>query len=375
MSTAHRDLLALALVPGLGPRLTDALLNRFGSAAAARCATVEDLLTVPHIGRKLAADFARALRDANVDAELALLEKHGVRLLARTDPEYPRNLGELPDAPQLLYFRGSILPADERAVAIVGSRQCSSYGLRVAEQLASGLARAGFTVISGLARGIDGCAHRGALDAGGRTLAILAGGLSSIYPPEHVDLSHAVEKSGALISETPMAMAPQRGMFHSRNRLISGLSKAVVIVEANARSGALITARHAADQGRDVFTVPANVDSGFSAGSLQLLRDGAKLIRNVDDLLEDLQAGSPALSPSRGLDSDQAQPQTAVPVAPVNLDQTQQRVWDYLSEPRHGDEIARTLEMAVGALAKTLMVLEMKRLIRRLPGNSYERRQ
>ena len=156
-------------------------------------------------------------------------------------------------------------------------------------------------MVSGLALGIDASAHRGALDAGGRTLAVLAGGLSSIYPPEHVDLADAVAAKGALLTETPLLMEPQRGMFHSRNRLISGLARAVSIIEANDRSGALITARHAAEQGRDVFALPANVDSTHSAGSLRLLRDGAKLIRDVDDLLEDLNGlRTPARATSAG---------------------------------------------------------------------------
>src|SRR5262249_9798118 len=159
----------------------------------------------------------------------------------------PRLLAEIPDAPHLLYVRGGLVPADGNAVAVVGSRQCSSYGKRLAEQIAGGLARAGFTVVSGLARGIDGIAHRAALGAGGRTIAVLAGGLSEIYPPEHVELAESVTRAGALLSEAPMGMAPQRGMFHSRNRLISGLARAVVIVEANEKSGALITAGHAAE--------------------------------------------------------------------------------------------------------------------------------
>src|SRR5262245_23135721 len=243
-----RDLLALTLVPGLGPRLTEALLERFKTAAAVRRASAEQLLSIPHVGPKLAQQFARALRDADVDGELELIAQHRVGIIPRNDPSFPKALTELPDGPHLLYLRGELRSDDARAVAIVGSRQCSSYGRRITEQLAGGLARAGFTVVSGLARGIDGYAHRAALDAGGRTIAVLAGGLSSIYPPEHKDLAEAVTRSGALLSESPMMMAPQKGMFHARNRLISGLARAAVIVEANERSGALITARHAVEQ-------------------------------------------------------------------------------------------------------------------------------
>src|SRR5262249_5150371 len=154
--------------------------------------------------------FAHALRLADVNGELALMEKHNVELLPRNNSGFPRLLAEIPDAPHLLYVRGGLVPADGNAVAVVGSRQCSSYGKRLAEQIAGGLARAGFTVVSGLARGIDGIAHRAALDAGGRTIAVLAGGLSEIYPPEHVELAESVTRAGALLSEAPMGMAPQR---------------------------------------------------------------------------------------------------------------------------------------------------------------------
>lgn len=363
------SLLALSLVPGLGPRLTQALIDRFGSASAARRATAAELEQVPHIGAKLARSFVEALRTVDPEAELDLVSRFGVALLPLSTPDYPVRLKELPDAPHLLYARGAFAPADANAVAIVGSRNCTPYGQRTATRLAAGLARAGYTVVSGLALGIDAAAHRGALEGGGRTVAVLAGGLSSIYPPEHVGLAEEVAKNGALVTESSMRMEPQRGMFHARNRLISGLAQAVVIIEANDRSGALITARHAAEQGRDVFAVPANVDSPHSAGSLRLLRDGAKLIRGVDDLLEDLKGLSTppieALPPT---------PIAAPPPAPPVLDPAQQRVWDFLSEARHADEITRALGLPIGELNKLLLGMEMKKLIRRAPGSVYERR-
>jgi DNA processing protein len=309
-----------------------------------------------------------ALRTVDPDAELERVALHGVRLLAKTSPDFPARLAELPDSPQLLYLRGTTSPADTTAVAIVGSRRCTAYGQRTATRIAAGLARAGHTVVSGLALGIDGAAHRGALEGGGRTIAVLAGGLSSIYPPDHVDLADQVAANGALISETPMMMEPQRGMFHARNRLISGLAVAVVIVEANDRSGALITARHAAEQGRDLFCLPANVDSAHSAGSLRLLRDGAKLIRDVDDLLEDMRGLRSSILPTT------REVATSAPAPPPVLDAAQQRVWDCLTESRHQDEITRTLGLPAGEIAKLLLTLEMKKVIRRNPGNMYERR-
>ena len=364
------DLLALTLVPGLGPRLTQALLDHFGSATAIRSASRDQLRDVPRVGAKLAESFATALAAADPQAEYDRAVAAGVSLFAKSVPGFPSALKSLVDAPHLLYVRGTIIPEDANAVAIVGSRNCSPYGLKTAHRLGSGLARAGFTVVSGLALGIDGAAHRGALDGGGRTLAVLANGLASVYPPQHVELAEQVAKQGALVTETPMLMSPQRGMFHARNRLISGLALAVVVIEANDKSGALITARHAAEQGRDVFTVPANVDSHHSAGSLKLLRDGAKLIRDIDDLLEDLSGMKVPVRPA-----PEAGPlRVGPPPVPTNLDPVQQKLWDLLEEPRHSDDIVRHMGLSAGELSKLLLMMEMKKVIRRAPGNVYERR-
>jgi DNA processing protein len=244
---------------------------------------------------------------------------------------------------------------------MVGSRHCTGYGRKVAERLGAELARAGYTIVSGLARGIDGIAHRAALKAGGRTLAVLAGGLSKIYPPEHADLAREVEQSGALITEAAVAMEPMAGMFPARNRLISGLSRGVVIIEAAERSGALITASHAADQGRPVFAVPGPLDSPASAGTHQLVRKGAILIRGVEDILEELQGIRPAVSAAR------SEP-------PPALDDLQRRIWESLQDqPRHIDALVQQLQVSVTEVSKNLLLLEMKKVVRRLPGNQYER--
>jgi len=358
------DLLALALVPGLGPRLTAALLERFGTAGAVRRASAAELQTVPQIGGQLSVKFAAALRAVDLARELELIERHGVRLVGLDGDEYPARLKTIADPPALLFVRGSIVPADGRSVAIVGSREYTAYGRKATEQLAAGLARAGYTVVSGLARGIDGFAHRAALGAGGRTVAFLAGGLSRIYPPEHTELAGAVAQSGALVTETPMQVAPQAGMFPARNRLISGMAAAVIVVEAHERSGALITARHAAEQGRDVFVVPGAIDSSASAGCLKLLRDGGKLVRGVDDVLEDLDG----VRPGRPV----AKPE---PTPPPGMDHDALRVWTLLEPgPQFIDDIARGLQIPIPELAGMLTRMEMKRLIRRLPGSQYERR-
>jgi len=372
ISAELRQLLTLHLVPGLGPRLTAALLARFGSAEAILRAAPEELQAVPHIGPKLAQDFHRAIREADVQAETALIAQHGVRLLALGGAGYPAPLVRIPDPPPLLYVKGSLEPQDAKAVALVGSRQCTTYGRRMVERLATGLVHAGFTIVSGLARGIDGAAHRAALQAGGRTIAVLAGGLAGIYPPEHAELAEQILGSGALLSESPMGFEPMAAMFPARNRIISGLARAVVIVEAAERSGALITASHAAEQGREVFAVPGPADSLASAGALKLLRHGARLVRSADDILEDLEGIAPLVAPATSLSSAEEADPSKEP--PPGLDDTQRSIWDFLVEqPQHVDDLARQLGLAIPDLARALMMLEMKRIVRRLPGNRYER--
>jgi DNA processing protein len=225
VSAEIRDLLTLSLVPGIGPRLTAALLERFGSADAALRTSVAELSGVPYVSLRLAESVTQARTRNDAQAELDRMDRHGVRLFALGTPDYPACLANIPDPPYLLYARGTLTPADANAVALVGSRHCTDYGRRIATRLASGLVRAGVTVVSGLARGIDGVAHRAALQAGGRTLAVLAGGLSRIYPPEHADLAREVEASGAVLSESKMDQEPLAGLFPVRNRIISGLSK------------------------------------------------------------------------------------------------------------------------------------------------------
>jgi DNA processing protein len=371
---ALRDHLKLALVPGLGPKLTAALLERFGSPGAALRATASQLRAVPLVGEKLAASFAESFRTVDTAAEETLLAKHGVRVAVPGDDEYPARLSTIPGAPGMVYLRGALVAADANSVGIVGSRACTAYGKRMAERIAGGLARAGWTVISGLARGIDGAAHRGALDAGGRTIAVLAGGLSRIYPPEHASLAEEIVPRGCLVSETPMTVAPQPGMFPARNRIISGLARAVVVVEANVKSGALITVDHAAEQGREVFAVPGPADSPASAGCLDLIRKGAKLVRDADDILEDLRGIAPP-DPPPARPAAQPAPSLFDPPAPTDLEPIPQAVWDALADgARHADELARIAQCGIGPLTQALMRMELKKLIRRLPGNQYERR-
>ncbi len=369
-----RARLTLHLIPGLGPLRTAALLEHFGSAEAVLRAGAAELAGVPGVGAKLAADVVAGRAVAGVEEELRLMEQHRVGLAVLGAPGYPGALAEIDAAPQLLYVRGALEERDARAVAVVGSRSCTDYGRRMATRLAADVARAGWTVVSGLARGIDGVAHRAALQAGGRTLAVLAGGLYRIYPPEHRGLAEEVEKAGALLTESPMRVEPLAHLFPARNRLISGLCRAVVLVEAAEKSGALITAEHAAEQGRIVLAVPGPADAEASGGTNALIRQGAILCRGAGDVLEELQgvATWPAGAREVAATRPAAPPEPAGP--PPGLDEAQQRIWDFLAGgPRHADEMVQQLGLGVGPLAGMLLTMEMKKAVRRLPGNRYER--
>ncbi|MGH7140445.1 MAG: DNA-processing protein DprA, partial [Pirellulales bacterium] len=255
------DTLRLSLTPGVGPRLRQSLLERFGSPSAIFAASQSELQSVPGIGAKLASVLRRARDEIDVAAEMELCRLQGVNIVPLGCPGYPRALEEIHDPPGVLFVRGKLESRDALAIAIVGSRHATRYGLVTAERLAGSLARAGLTIVSGLARGIDAAAHRGALGAGGRTIAVLGSGVLNIYPPEHDELSRQVMAQGAVVGEAPVRSPPLSGAFPQRNRLISGMTLGVVVIEAAVQSGALITARHALEQGRDVFAVPGPIDS------------------------------------------------------------------------------------------------------------------
>jgi DNA processing protein len=366
-SPEDRALIALQLAPGIGPRTLQLLLDRFGSATRILDASIDELTRIPYVSPQIAQGMRKAWTNGDVDAEVALMAKHGVRILPRTSDDYPVALSPLPGAPPLLYLRGRYTGEDLTAIAIVGSRHCTPYGRRMAHRFAYDLAKAGVTVVSGLARGIDAEAHRGALEAGGRTIAVLANGLSRVYPPEHADLAERVVESGALLSEACMKMEPLAGMFPARNRIIVGISRALIVVEAGDKSGALISAKHAGEQGRDVFVVPGPVDSITFAGSLQLLRDGGRLVRNAADVLEDIEG----IAPPSAAKNEPAPPPPPKPTP--RLDGPAAKVWELLAEPVSVDDLCRRSEQPIAALSVLLTTLEMDGLIRKLPGNIYER--
>ena len=355
------DLLRLNMVSGLGPRTMSLLLGRFGSASGILHAAGEELLAVSGVGPKLSAAITKARSDDSAQTELARCRESGVRLLTRDAADYPGLLAEICDAPPLLYCRGTLTEADGLAIGIVGSRQCTLYGRQQSERLASALARAGLTVVSGLARGIDEAAHRGALLADGRTIAVSATGLANIYPPEHKTLADEIAAQGALVSESPLDRGPSRGIFPQRNRIISGLSLGVIIIEANRKSGALHTARHAMEQGREVFALPGRIDSLASQGCHDLIRDGATLIRGPDDVLEAL---GPLMQPVTTQDD-----QVIHTPRELSLTDQERSVLNLVTaDPQHVDQLLQAVEIETSRVLATLTMLEMKRLIRRLPG-------
>ncbi len=355
------DMLRLNLVPGVGPRMRQALLDHFGDAGSVLKARSHQLRQVPGIGPKLALAILDQQDPSIAEAELARCREMGVKFYIRGAEDYPKLLTEMFDPPTFLYCQGSIEPRDELALGIVGSRRCTPYGLRTAEKIATTLAMAGVTIVSGLARGIDGAAHKGALRGGGRTLAVLATGLSSIYPPEHNQLARQVSENGGLITEMPLDQKPLAGLFPQRNRIISGLSAGVLIVEASKKSGALHTARHAMEQGREVMVVPGQIDSAASEGCHDLIRDGATLVRNADDILS-------AIGPL-------VQPVAITPKEEIHsprellLNEQEREVLNLITlEAQHLDQILRSATLDAPRVLSTLTVLEMKRFVRRLPG-------
>lgn len=387
----------LSMVDGLGPIRMRALLAAFADAEQVLGASERALQQVDGIGPKLAAAIL-ASDETDTRTALSRMTQLGARLLFEDDEEYPPALREIATRPPILMARGQILPADRGAVAIVGSRHCTAYGRKMAEQLAQGLALRGVTVVSGLARGIDGVAHEAALRAGGRTIAVLASGLARIYPPEHANLAERVQAQGAIITEAPLEGEPIAGLFPQRNRIISGMSLGVVVVEAALRSGALSTAHHAVEQNRDVMAVPGRVGDDASSGTNALIQQGAILVTNADDVLQHLgpydnpqrakvsavaakatdSSGTPiaSVAPNNSSKQHSNTSPTKTPDAapPPGLNDIEKQLWLTLGAETLPMEILLDRTGLRASQASTaLLMMEMRKLVRRLPGNQYMR--
>ena len=364
--------LCLSLTAGIGPKTFRNLVDSLGSAEAVLNAAPSVLREIPGVGTKLAKSIANAASTVDITDELQRCDDHKIDLVAVGHEDYPTRLSEIQDAPTMLYCRGDLLPQDELAIAIVGTRHATSYGVRQAERLAQGLATAGFTIVSGLARGIDAAAHRGAIAAGGRTIAVLGSGLLNMYPPEHAELSLEIAASGAVLSEYPTRQPPKSGSFPQRNRIVTGMSLGVIVVEAAERSGALISARHAMEQNRDVFAVPGQIDSRVSSGCHKLIRDGAVLVTCIDDVIEHLgPLATPAkLSDPGTTETSENTAQTIHHPAELQLNEQETQVLQAIQpEPTQIDSLVDATGLPIHRILATLSVLEMKRLIRRVSGS------
>lgn len=351
--------LGFNLVKGIGPAKFQALLDYFGEAGAAWRAS-EDALQRVGIDRRAIA----ALREVQANVDLVQVAERvaqaGVALLTWQSPDYPRLLREIPGAPPLLYVAGRLQEMDNWSVAVVGTRRLTPYGRQVTRELVAGLARSNVTIVSGLARGIDAIAHQTALEAGGRTIAVLGSGLENVYPPEHRGLVQQIVEGGqgAVVSEYPLEAMPEARNFPPRNRIISGLSLGVIVVEAGERSGALITTSFAAEQGREVFAVPGNINSRASAGTNRLIQEGAKLVASVEDVLEEL---------NLTMVTQQVAVQMALPESAEEA-----ALMAHLSpQPVHVDDLVEASGLSSAQVGSTLALMELKGMVQQVGGMKY----
>ena len=374
---ARKYWIGLNMVPGVGAITYRKLLNAFHDPQKVFSASPASFRLIPGLAEKTIANILQFDVERAIQQEFDAITSHGAHIITWDDDEYPDALKNIFDPPPILYVKGQRLHAHDVMVAIVGSRQSSTYGRSVAEQLAKQFALKGVSVVSGMARGIDSAAHRGAIRAGGQTIAVLGCGVDVVYPPEHADLYQEIIEKGTILSELPMTTKPDRRNFPARNRIISGLSLATVVVEAGEQSGALITADMALEQGRDVFAVPGNITSGSSKGTNRLIKQGAALIEHADDVLNAISSEirrelQQETQPELPLSA--SSPKSSVPPLPLALTPLEEKILELIpTEPVHIDEIAIQTQTASGTVSATLMMLEMKNLIRQLAGKMFVR--
>lgn len=354
--------LALGFVEGLGSVGYRSLIKRFHSPERVFKASFQDLIQVEGIREKAIKGIQQFNQASRVEQELERMLKHNVQLVSCTDENYPAHLLNIYDPPPYLYVKGELRQQEKCAVAVVGSRFASSYGLMVTERLCRDMARAGITIVSGMARGVDTSAHRGALSVRERTIAVLGCGIDVDYPLENRKLKDEIASCGSVVSELPMSTTPSGCHFPKRNRIISGLSLGVVVIEASHRSGSLITARLALEQGRDVFAVPGSIDSLRSRGTHKLIKEGAKLVENAQDIMTELMPGlgcRPRGEPGPGMAGDQLSKESGAVFALL------------ADQQAHIDSIIAESGLSSSQVSAALLELELKGLIRELPGKMF----
>ncbi len=356
-------LVALLQVPGIGSARVRALVSRFKSVHAVTAAPLPALCEVPGIDQTLAQALKTCEAHEFARRQLELAQQRGCALITFWDDAYPALLKKINDPPVLLYLKGGLQAADQNAIAVVGTRAPTQYGKMVTEKIVADLVAHGITIVSGLARGVDTAAHHAVVRNGGRTLAVLGSGLDVVYPAENRNLLEEITRNGAVISELPFGAKPDAVNFPRRNRIISGLSLGVIVIEAGHESGALITANFALDQNREVFAVPGSIFSPKSAGPHQLLKEGAKLIQNADDILEELNSQLELFSPRQ-----------IAPDLPLAMNQQSRNVYDLIShEPSHIDALSRKATLPASQVMAILLELELQGLIKQLPGKFFVR--
>jgi len=356
-------LLRLLMVPGIGPARVRSLIGHFRNAHTVLEAKTPALCRVDGIDQVLAEAIQHAPPEELAARQLTLIDSHSSHFLTFWDDDFPASLKTIPDAPVGIFVKGTLLPTDRFSIAIVGTRQPTTYGKMVTERLAADLVSHGFTIVSGLARGIDTIAHRAVLNAGGRTIAVLGSGLDMIYPSENRRLAEEVMGNGAVVTEYCFGTKPDAPNFPRRNRIISGLSLGTLVVEAGEKSGALITASMALEQGREVFAIPGSIFSSKSAGAHRLIQEGARLVHTVDDVLSELTA-------QLDLFGKAARPAPLL----ASLTESEQRLYDLLThEPAHIDMIAREANLPSSHVLSTLLQLEFKNAVQQLPGKMFVR--
>lgn len=376
LTPEQRNWLRLAMVPGVGTTYFIQLLARFhnpGQVLRASRGAIEEV-----VGKTLAERITQYAGAVDVEGQERLMDAMGVRMLTLEDPDYPVRLAEIYDPPLLLFVRGDLRTSDEHCVAIVGTRRATPYGLRVAENFGRDLAARGITVVSGMASGIDSAAHRGAIEAGGRTIAVLGCGVDVVYPPQNADLLKQISGHGCAVSQFVMGTKPSPGHFPYRNRIISGLTLGTVIVEAPLSSGALITARQAAEQGREVFAVPGQIGVRTSEGPHSLIRDGAKLVETVDDILVELnlptQVRQPQPVPIQQTPcSRETSPTPTAPPPPQPVANSVEKDILAALSPNGSfvDEIAAACRISISEALSTLTMLELRGLVRQFSGKRF----
>lgn len=371
--TDREALIILNMISGIGSARLETLLAYFKSPSAIFDASMSELKRLSGIGAALTEKIAGWKSEINFEKEMGLVEKGGVDIITKLDPEYPELLKEIYDPPICLYVRGKIPDLAFQSIAIVGSRRMSSYGRRMAKHFAESAVYAGWTVISGLAYGVDAAAHQACLDAGGKTVAVLGSGLARIHPQDHIPMAREIVENGAVISEFPMEFPANRQSFPRRNRIVSGLSRAVLVVEAGLNSGALITANIALEQNRNLYAVPGHADQPQSKGCHQLIKkDGAKLTETFDDIIEDFE-----YLPGFNFGAGSAPPTEEETQSAVSLSEEERKILTVLEENGDSsvDKLMADTALPVAKLLSLLMQMEMKKLIIQLPGRLYSLRK